>query len=500
MRWSWTHFPLATLLLLAALLLPVSMARASHDVGPDRVYFHETGHTLQHGFLNHWRHHGGLPIYGYPVTEEFAHPETGVITQYFERAVYEWHPGNPPEWQVLLHRLGAEISAGRQHEGPFQPTAPSTTPACTYYDATGHNLCHGFRDYWNTYGGLPVFGYPLSAEFSENGRIVQYFERARFEWHPENAGTVYEVLLGRLGADKAQRLSIDTSAVSQPNGVPTYHPDLWHVPAPVDLVEPSGFMLEMQADLEAAMRWWDGHNAVSVTDLQTGQTVSVNGNRPQPAACTIKIPLMMAVSQDIHAGLYTHASIADTVFRTMGPSTTPPARELTSLIGGNSVERGIHRINQIMQDTGMSSSVLMHPPGFPHEEYGYAEQWGRKDNLLTTNDLNRLLSALYHRQALSPAETDYVLWSMTLGTPGQQHSLGGPLPGWVTLYHKIGLIYEPYNTWNDAGIVVFERDGQQYAYAISWLGSFGGDSWLTAHDRGAVVSGIAWRYFSAHYQ
>lgn len=28
---------------------------------------------------------------------------------------------------------------------------------------------------------------------------MQYFERNRFEYHPENAGTQYEVLLGLLG-------------------------------------------------------------------------------------------------------------------------------------------------------------------------------------------------------------------------------------------------------------------------------------------------------------
>jgi hypothetical protein len=28
---------------------------------------------------------------------------------------------------------------------------------------------------------------------------VQYFERNRFEYHPENAGTPFEVLLGLLG-------------------------------------------------------------------------------------------------------------------------------------------------------------------------------------------------------------------------------------------------------------------------------------------------------------
>jgi hypothetical protein len=51
-----------------------------------------------------------------------------------------------------------------------------------------------------------MFGYPISKEFEERnpdtGEVykVQYFERARFEWHPENQGTPYAVLLGRLGA------------------------------------------------------------------------------------------------------------------------------------------------------------------------------------------------------------------------------------------------------------------------------------------------------------
>jgi hypothetical protein len=31
--------------------------------------------------------------------------------------------------------------------------------------------------------------------------LTQYFERAVFEWHLENAGTHYEVLLRRLGAE-----------------------------------------------------------------------------------------------------------------------------------------------------------------------------------------------------------------------------------------------------------------------------------------------------------
>src|SRR5215210_3637154 len=52
-------------------------------------------------------------------------------------------------------------------------------------------------------GLLPQFGYPISEVFEErleDGKTyrVQYFERARFEYHPENQAP-YDVLLGQFG-------------------------------------------------------------------------------------------------------------------------------------------------------------------------------------------------------------------------------------------------------------------------------------------------------------
>ena len=43
----------------------------------------------------------------------------------------------------------------------------------------------------DTIGGTMSFGYPISEPFIDphTGLSVQYFERARFEYHPEHAGT-----------------------------------------------------------------------------------------------------------------------------------------------------------------------------------------------------------------------------------------------------------------------------------------------------------------------
>ena len=76
-----------------------------------------------------------------------------------------------------------------------------------FFKETGQTLSdkHRFLSYWQSHGGLAQFGYPLTPEILEvnpadqKTYIVQWFERNRFEWHPENRGGEYEVLLGLLG-------------------------------------------------------------------------------------------------------------------------------------------------------------------------------------------------------------------------------------------------------------------------------------------------------------
>jgi len=166
---------------------------------PSWRFFPETDHLVANGFLRYWETFGGLPVFGYPITEEFT--ENGVTVQYFERARFEWHPGSDPShFDVLLGLLGDEVA---QHDGllataPFQPIHAASDAHCTFYAVTGHRLCFGFRDYWQGHGGLAVLGYPISEEFTQNGVTVQYFERQRLEYHPENP-PAWQVEGGLLG-------------------------------------------------------------------------------------------------------------------------------------------------------------------------------------------------------------------------------------------------------------------------------------------------------------
>jgi hypothetical protein len=160
--------------------------------------FPETGKCVNEPFLSYWNAHGALPINGYPISDEFMETlEDGKSykVQYFERVRMEHHPENQPPYDVLLGQFGRQIH-------PADPPAPPI-PGATYFNETGHNLAGGFLVYWNANGGLAQFGYPISEEFAEtleDGKqyVVQYFERARFEWHPENPPP-YDVLLGQFG-------------------------------------------------------------------------------------------------------------------------------------------------------------------------------------------------------------------------------------------------------------------------------------------------------------
>ncbi len=80
-----------------------------------------------------------------------------------------------------------------------------------------------FYEYWRQNGGLPVFGYPLTGEFEqrtpEGTFTVQYFERQRFELHPEKPRP-YDVLLGRLGDEVPRRQGRDWRADPVPTTIP----------------------------------------------------------------------------------------------------------------------------------------------------------------------------------------------------------------------------------------------------------------------------------------
>ena len=116
--------------------------------------------------------------------------------------------------RVLVSILVAAVFVGGYLVGVMQPALPTlaqnTDEQC--FQETGKCIRGAFLRYWRENGGLRQQGFPITDEMQERNapppagdgemHTVQYFQRARFELHPEFAGTENEVLLGLLGAEQ----------------------------------------------------------------------------------------------------------------------------------------------------------------------------------------------------------------------------------------------------------------------------------------------------------
>lgn len=221
LRWR-----LLTLILTFA-LLGAGPSTPQHAASIACVTFPETGKQVCDYFLEYWQASGGLAKQGLPISEVFleTNPADGRTyqVQYFERARFEYHPENRPPYDVLLGLIGREqFRAKYPGEYPDDTPGPQLVgPGAVCFPVSGKCVLPEFYAYWEANGGLAQFGYPITHGFMEtnptDGRqyYTAYFERARFEYHPENSPP-YDVLLGLLGREQF--------LVQYPDGLPVPSP------------------------------------------------------------------------------------------------------------------------------------------------------------------------------------------------------------------------------------------------------------------------------------
>jgi peptide/nickel transport system substrate-binding protein len=196
-------------------------------------------------FLEVWNKQGNQQnstyVNGLPITaqrnEVSLTDGKSYSTQWFERARYEAHPENKAPYDVLLGLLGVTLTEGRGVVDPatkqvrnpadaafvgIDKPADANGTSKVWFQETRHSVSGKILETWNKYGGLQQFGFPLSEQFKEvstDGKTydVQYFERNRFELHPEIADVNYQVLLGLLGV---QQYKMQATAAADMPGAP----------------------------------------------------------------------------------------------------------------------------------------------------------------------------------------------------------------------------------------------------------------------------------------
>ncbi|WP_054533611.1 hypothetical protein [Herpetosiphon geysericola] len=217
--------------------------------------FEQTGFCLEEPFSDYWEANGGLPVFGYPLAAaaDEVNRDTGQTynTQWLERNRFEVHPENVgTPYEILLGLLG---KTRLEQLGRIIEPAVEAKDGCLWFKETGHNVCDqaqgvGFKSYWQSHGlninglnayerSLQLFGLPLTeaqTETNANGDtvITQWFERARFEWHPNNSAE-FKVLLGLLGKE------VSTYSAPEPNPsntpIPTNTPTATPTALPITL-------------------------------------------------------------------------------------------------------------------------------------------------------------------------------------------------------------------------------------------------------------------------
>ncbi len=232
--------------------------------------FAETGHCISGAILTYWERNGGLPVFGYPITDLRTETIEGSWTgpvQWFERDRLEDHGAQG----VMAGRLGARYLELRSTPWTEYPKASRVSTSCVFFQETGHSLCEPFLSYWRQNGGLARFGYPITEPFVEQigswSGVVQYFERRRMERHSELAGTPYEILLGLLGSNVQQ-----AEQAGCPGSIPaTLRPAVFNIP----FRDAMGCPRNTYADIPAAVQNFEHGMMIWVNQGDGGKKIIV---------------------------------------------------------------------------------------------------------------------------------------------------------------------------------------------------------------------------------
>lgn len=211
------------------IMSPTSVAHATNRC------FTETGFCIEGRIREYWEKNGGLPVFGFPIgpQESVTIDGKSITAQKFERNRLELHPENAKPYDVLLGRLGADrlVQQGRDW---YAFAKDIQTSNCQFFAETNHSVCGSILKMWQSHGlsldknnaisyaeSLGLFGLPVSGLVNEtlsDGKTyqVQWFERARFEIHPENTAP-YDVLLGLLGNEINQNTQTATPVAQSPS-------------------------------------------------------------------------------------------------------------------------------------------------------------------------------------------------------------------------------------------------------------------------------------------
>lgn len=233
----------------------------------------------------------------------------------------------------------------------------------------------------------------------------------------------------------------------------------------VTAVPSSSAWLQLRSDLAALVDGYavPGDYAVAVTDLQTGETLSVNGDRRQLAGCIVNLFVLMAATQELEDGRLSESAVTGLIGSTTWSSNATTAMEIVLALGEGDGVAGTQHVADYVGSLALDGEIILdHPPLYA--EYSIGRD---PNNWVTAEAMNEALVLLWEGEALSDAWRDFLLAHLEAVKPGLNY-LVASVPARVS--HKNGFFRASSGyVDNDTGIVRFLAGDREYAYAVTLL-------------------------------
>ena len=237
----------------------------------------------------------------------------------------------------------------------------------------------------------------------------------------------------------------------------------------------------LKSGLEKELSGYQGEVAIAVTDLKTGNSISIEGDKIYFPASSIKALIMGSVLKDVEAGRYSPSSVDKLLSDMMSRSSNYAANTLM-------VKTGLKKLSDLPAEIGMTNTVLIHgfsdgDPNVPRQRFGA--------NALTANDANLFWQKLFSGKILGEEMTKKALEYSKLPSVKLIYT-----PEKAALYHKPGYIeLIDSETYIDTGVVEAER----FSYVVSFL-SRNNPTHQAGADFGLKATKIIYEWFAQNYQ
>ena len=198
-------------------------------------------------------------------------------------------------------------------------------------------------------------------------------------------------------------------------------------------------LLNLREKLAAEIKNYNGEVAISVTELASGATVSIDGNKIYFPASTIKFLILVGVLKNIENGRYLLSLVEKNITSMMKISSNTAANDLINKIG-------FPTLTKFPEDFGMNDTAFVH--GFSPAD-GEIPIMTAGSNAMTTNDANIFWEKLYAEELLNSNSTKQALAYAKLPNVNLIYT-----PNGITVFHKPGYIeVKSSEVYHDSGIV-----------------------------------------------